>query len=302
MGWLARLLSPARRPEASASPASKSSPAVAAPAAAAVPPPAVPLLLPRLLGKSEATGAELSTAERRAIDAIDGALAQPALPPDLLPRAASVIPQLLALMRQSDLPVPALVQRIAKDVLLSAEVLRLASSPYYRSQGAVGDLGQAIVLIGESGLQSVIAKVVLKPIYEASAGGLSARAAQPLWEFSEATADSASHEAQAAGLAAFDGYLAGLLHGAGWTATLRLIDRAGAELPGPLSSAFAAACEERAHRLFGRTAERWNITPAFRAFAADACLHRLANSRDPLAAVLRRALEAGPAETADPVQ
>ena len=86
-------------------------------------------------------------------------------------------------------------------------------------------------------------------------------------------------------------HLAGLLHGAGWTAALRLMDRAAFEPRGPLSTAFAVACEERAHRLFGRAAVRWNITPGFAAFAADACSQPLATSRDPLAAVLRRALD-----------
>jgi len=291
MGWFSRLFSaPARRPEAAPSPSVRSTPAAAA-AAAPVPP---PLLLPRLLSASQAEGAPLSDAERRALGALDATLALPVFPADLLPRAATVVPQLLALLRQSDLPVPALVQRVAKDLVLSAEVLRLASSPYYRAQGAVSDLAQAIMLIGESGLQSVIAKVVLKPIYEASPGALSARASAPLWEFSEATADHAARAAQAAGLAAFDGYLAGLLHGAGWTAALRLIDRASIDLVSPLSTAFAAASEERAHRLFGRAAERWTITPAFTAFAADASRRPLAASSDPLAVVLRQAIEAPP--------
>jgi hypothetical protein len=58
----------------------------------------------------------------------------------------------------------------------------------------------------------------------------------------------------------------------------------------PLSAVFAAAVGERAHRLFGLAAQRWNITPAFTAFAADARSVPLAASADPLASALRQAL------------
>lgn len=221
--------------------------------------------------------------------ALDKTLALPALPDELLPRAAALIPQLLAMLRQADLPVPALAQRVAKDVVLSAEVLRLASSPYYRAQAAVTDLPQAIALIGVDGLQTVIARVVLKPIFESAPGPLSARAGARLWDHAEALAAHTAEQAAQAGAAAFDGYLAGLLHGSGWTMALRLLDRAGITLDLPPTAAFAQAAAERAHRLFGQAAQRWSITPAFAAFGSDARDHPLADSTDPLAAALRRA-------------
>jgi hypothetical protein len=178
---------------------------------------------------------------------------------------------------------------VAKDVQLTAEVMRLASSPYYRAQGAVSDLGQAITLIGVSGLNTVIARVVLKPIYEAAAGPLSARAAARLWEHADVLASHTSAQAVQAGASAFDGTLAGLLHSCGYSVSLRLLDRSGVALTLPPSAAFCAAVDERAHRLFGLAAQRWNITPAFGAFAADARGVTLAASADPLACALRAA-------------
>jgi HD-like signal output (HDOD) protein len=185
--------------------------------------------------------------------------------------------------------VQALAQRVAKDVQLTAEVMRLAGSPFYRAQGAVTDLGQAITLIGVSGLNTVIARVVLKPIYEGAPGPLSARAAPRLWEHADVLASHTSAQAAQAGASAFDGALAGLLHGCGTAVALRLIDRSGAALSMPPSAAFAAAVGERAHRLFGLAAQRWNITPAFSALAADARGVPLAASADALATALRRA-------------
>jgi hypothetical protein len=286
MNWLARLFS-SRKTAASAAvvtpalPAAAASP-VAVPASSAA-------FLPWLLDCAPLVDGLSTAAEQRALAVLDQTLALPSLPEDLLPRAAALIPQLLAMLRQSDLPVPALAQRLAKDVVLTAEVMRLASSPYFRAHGGVSDLAQAISLIGITGLNTVISRVVLKPIYEAAPGPLSARASLRLWEYAQALATHAAAEASAAGLSAFDGYLAGLLHGSGWTIALRAIDRAAITVPLPPTAGFASACGERAHRLFGLAAERWNITPGFSELGADARRIPMAGSQHPLAAVLGRA-------------
>ena len=311
LNWLARLFSP-RKPAAAAA---VGAPAVAAPtlspaAVAAVPnsptvptvpnaPDALPsvpgtaavsaVFLPWLLGCAPLVGGPLTAAEQRAIAALDKTLALPALPEDMLPRAAALIPQLLAMLRQSDLPVPALAQRMSKDVVLTAEVMRLASSPFYRAQGGVNDLAQAISLIGITGLNTVISRVVLKPIYEVAPGPLSARASAHLWEHAQALATHAATEASAAGLSGFDGYLAGLLHGSGWMIALRVIDRATITVPLPATAGFAEACSERAHRLFGLAAERWNITPGFTELGVNAREVSLTSSGHPLLTALGRA-------------
>lgn len=289
MNWLARLFSsrkseasPARQQRAPA--AAAAVPAVADAAAAESPD-----FLSWLLTCGPLLPGPLAPQEQRALAALDKTLALPALPDDLLPRAAALIPQLLAMLRQTDLPVPALAQRVAKDVVLTAEVLRLASSPYYRAQAAVTDLAQAIALIGVEGLQTVIARVVLKPIFETAPGPLSARAGARLWDHAEALAAHTAEQVAAAGGAPFDGYLAGLLHGSGWTIALRVLDRAAIAPALPPSAAFAQALDEHAHRLFSQAAQRWAITPAFTAFGADARLRPLAQSSNPLAVALRQA-------------
>ncbi|WP_425258040.1 HDOD domain-containing protein [Rubrivivax sp. RP6-9] len=293
MNWLARLFSP-RKSEAppavpAAVPAARNAPASAPTSGPDTPPADAGAFLPWLLQGPPLRPGPVSDTEQRALHALDKVLALPVLPDELLPRAAALIPQLLAMLRQSDLPVPALAQRVAKDVVLTAEVLRLASSPYYRAQAAVTDLQQAIALIGVAGLQAVIARVVLKPMFEAAPGPLSARAGARLWEHAEALAAHTAEQATAAGTQPFDGYLAGLLHGSGWTIALRALDRARLDLPMPCSESFALAAADRAHRLFGQAAQRWTITPAFSAFGTDARQRALAASRDPLAAALRAA-------------
>lgn len=244
---------------------------------------------PWLLDCAPLTDTPLSEAERAALDALSRTLALPAVPDNLLPRAAALIPQLIALVRQTDLPTPAIAERVGKDTLLTAEVLRLASSPYYRAQGDVSDLEQAINLIGLQGLQTVIARVLLKPIYQASPGPLSGRAGPRMWEHSEALARHTGILAEQSGQSAFDGYLLGMLHDTGWTVALSVIDRAGITLAVPPSTAFATVLDDKVCRLFGLAAQRWDITPGFKALAQDARANGLGTAQHPVAQLLRPA-------------
>ncbi len=221
------------------------------------------------------------------LDALDKTLALSELPDKLLPRAAALILQLIALVHQTSLPAGAIAERISRDPVLSAELMRLASCPYYRLQGEVNDLEQAVVLIGLQGLQTVIARVVLKPIYQAAPGPLSARVTPRMWEHSEALARHTAILAVPAGEPVFDACLAGLLHDTGWTVALCLLDGSALPFAMPPSIAFAGQMTGRAHRLFGLAAKRWEITPGFVALAEDARNNGLAASTHPLTSALQ---------------
>ena len=246
-------------------------------------------VLPWLLGCDALTDTPITPIERSALDAIAQTLAQPELTGNLLPRAAAVIPQMIALLRQTELPTAAIAERIGKDALLTAEVMRLASSPYYRVQGNVTNLEQAIELIGLQGLQTVIARVVLKPIYQAVPGPLSGRAGSRIWDYSEALARHTAILSHPAGQSVFDAYVAGMLHSTGWTLAFSIIDRAGLQLPLPPSQAFGDALAEQAHRLFGQAAQRWDITAGFTALAQDARHNGLTAAIHPLVPLIRQA-------------
>ncbi len=259
--------------------------------APAPPQPESPAVLPWLLGCAALTDTPITPVERSALDAISRMLAQTEIPDNLLPRAAALIPQLIALVRQTDLPTPAIAEQIGKDAVLAAEVMRLASSPYYRAQGNITSLEQAINLIGLQGLQTVIARVVLKPIYRAAPGPICGRTGPRMWEHSEALARHTAILSDPAGQPVFDAYLAGMLHDTGWTVAFSIIDRAGlpSPLPVPPSLTFGAALGEQAHRLFGMAAQRWDITPGFSALAHDAQRNGLTAATHPLAQLLRQA-------------
>jgi len=286
MKWLSRLWS-GRKPSPAATKPPPDSTTSRAPATAPVPD--GPAVLPWLLGCAALTDTPISEPEKAALAELDKMLALPTMADNLLPRAASLIPQLIALLRQTDLPTAEIAARVGKDAVLTAEVMRLASSSFHSGQGAVVDLQQAVTRIGLRGLQTVMARVLLKPIYQGSQGPWSARAAPRLWEHSDGLARHASMLAGQAGQPAFDGYLAGMLHDTGWIVALNLIDRSGLAIAVPPSQAFASALEDRVHRLFGHAARRWDITASFTAFAQDAREHGPTGGRHPLSALMPQA-------------
>ncbi len=291
MSWFRRLWpAPSRPPVPQVAPTLPTLPAAPAAASPAGDPPDAPhRTLPWLLGFGELVQDDATVGERELLGLIDQTLAEPVFPDRLLPRAAHLIPQLIALLRQSELPSGEMATRITRDALLSAEVMRLSNSPYYRGQDPVRDLEQAVRRIGEWGLQQVIARVILKPIYQGTPGLWGARAAPRQWDLAETLARHASLLAPDAGQAPFDAYLAGMLHGTGWTIALNLADRAGLALHPTPTLVLADALDDRVHRLFGHAAQRWDITPGFTAFTRAACRNGSADLSHGLSAVLRGA-------------
>lgn len=290
MGWLSKWFGGQRRetPAVSRPVVRDQEPAPAPapePEAAAARP---PLLLCWLFDAPEAQ-ASPSDAERAALVAVDRVLARPGLPGDLLPRATSVVPQLLALLRQDDLHVEALADRVRHDRALAAEVLRQASSSFFSNGTPPTDLSQAIRRLGVEGLQMAIARVLLRPLYQSQPGTMTTVAGPRLWAHSDLLAEHAAQAAGSLGVSRFDAYVIGLLHDVGLAVLLHALQRAGLPSPGRFSREGALALEGRAHTLFGRAAEAWAITPAFVELAAEAREVPLSDSRLPLAAALRQA-------------
>ncbi len=294
MNWVSRLFFPRREsrpaaPRLATATAPYCSPMQAGEAGACASAEAQRLFLPWIPGIPCLRDEALSSAEQCALDEVQKLIELANIPDSMLPRAAELVPQLIGMLREAQLPLQAMAERVNKDGVLAAEVMRLASSPFYRSQGNVVDTVQAIQLIGSMGLQTVIARVVLKPIYRSAASAMGANVSARLWEHSEALARHMAALAQSAGQDAFDGYLVGMLHNTGWKVALGAIERAGIALDSQPSAAFASALVEQIHRLFGHAAQRWKITPGFVAFVDDARHHGLAGGAHALVLVLQQA-------------
>lgn len=245
-----------------------------------------------LLQSGTHAGAPMAAAESQALAALEAVLRSARNAAELLPRAPAVIPKLMSMLRQDERSLAAISQRVASDVTLSAEVLRQAGSAAYRSARDADlpppDLHQALALLGVDGLRAVIARVVLRPVFDAQTGRLAGRAAARAWRHAELEAHLAAQHARAHGVDPFDAYLGGLVHGSGWTVAWRTLDRLAEPLGLPASEGFVCRLLPLTDALFGKVVAAWQLTPSLtslcRELRGGAPLHTR-----PLGAVLQHA-------------
>lgn len=203
--------------------------------------------------------APLGAREQQALQHLARLIADPGAHSHLLPRAAAVIPQLLARLRAAASSLSDLAQLVSRDVTLVAEVIGMANSPYYRRAEAVVELDHAIQVLGVDGMQNTIARVVLRPLIDARGGALVARSAKRLWEHTDRKAQLCAALARGNGFDPFDAYLLGLAHNAAWNAVLRTMDTVVGEQPWCLGAAFVAALGQRRDQLLSIIAKQWQL-------------------------------------------
>lgn len=230
-------------------------------------------------------------AEARWLTEVDALIAADKGRGELLPRAAGLIPQLLNMLRDDNHSSNDLADRMSRDANLVAELMRLANSAAYRRREPVTDLADAVRRVGTLGVRQAIAKVVLKPMFDAQAGTLSGRAAPRLWQHSQAQADLCRAIAVSRGMDPFEAYLGGLLGNIGWTAGLRALERVLEQHPAPAGTRFSAAFKQefrlRRDRLFVQLLTAWRINPALHEAARDVQqAGSFAAAADPLAQAL----------------
>ena len=223
---------------------------------------------------------------------LDEVIASDTLRATLLPRAPHVVPQLMKTLRDERYSSVDVAQRISKDVVLTAEVIRSATSAFRQDQDGETDLARAVGVIGTEGLRRAIASVVLRPIFDAPGDSLSARAAALIWQDADRKAKLCAALAAQQAFDPFDGYLAGLLHNTGWSAALRAID---GFQETPLSAAdllhpqVAGALFRRRDALFGALVQPWQLSPAINQLAAEVGREGLHAAQSGLGKALRLA-------------
>jgi len=226
------------------------------------------------------------------MERLDEVIASDTLRATLLPRAPHVIPQLMKTLRDEGYSSVDVASRISKDVVLTAEVVRSATSAFQRADDEEEiDLARAVTMIGTQGLRRAIANVVLRPIFDAKGDTFSARAANQIWKDADRKARLCATLVTQAN-DPFDGYLAGLLHNTGWTALLRAIDGFedmalnGAQIAHP---EVIPQLLQRRDALFGAIVGPWNLSVAVDGLAADVGRNGVEGVASPLGLALRQA-------------
>lgn len=203
---------------------------------------------------------------------------------DLVPRVPAVLPQLLRSLRDESVSGADLARQIAQDVVLVAEVIREANSPYYHPTAPVKTIEGAIMLLGQNGMRMLLARVSFRPIINMQSGHFAKLVAPHVWTQSEQCALAASILAGQMGANQFEAYLAGLMNNVGLIVAFRLTDQIYQGEALPQSEEFCLGLNAAASVLSARIAALWDF-PASVAGAIEQLYHDKGNA-GPLARTL----------------
>jgi HD-like signal output (HDOD) protein len=204
-------------------------------------------------------------------------------------RMPGVIPQLLQNLRNPDFSGQEVARTISSDVVLVAEVLRLANSAAYSSGTSINGIEHAILILGQDGLRQLITSVAFKPIVNLKSGSFTRMVAPRLWLQSEYCALACRMLANDEPVDAFDAFLAGLIQNVGLTVSLRVIDRiSDGRLPVG-SPTFCNALSTYGRTLAINIAREWHFPET----VVAAIQQQSADPRDPNIAPLGRILFMG---------
>ena len=144
---------------------------------------------------------------------------------NLVRRMPGVVPQLLQSLRTEEFSGTDLAQKISHDVVLVAEVLRLANSACHHANKAITSIEHAIMILGHGGMRQLITGVAFKPIIDLKSGHFTILAALQLWDQSRLCALTNRLLAQDQAIDPFEAFMAGLMKNVGLIAALRVMDQ-----------------------------------------------------------------------------
>jgi HD-like signal output (HDOD) protein len=198
-------------------------------------------------------------ATRLILDELARLVNAPSAAAGLVPRVPAVIPQLLRSLRDDSMSGADLSRQVSQDVVLVAEVIREANSPYYRPPTPVRTIEGAVMLLGQNGMRMLLARVAFRPIISMQSGRLARQVAPQVWSQSEKCALAANLLAPALGANPFEAYLAGLMQNVGLIVAFRVIDQVRPDDTLPQSDQFLGDLLAAARVLSAAIAREWDF-------------------------------------------
>jgi HD-like signal output (HDOD) protein len=211
----------------------------------------------------EAIADDVPAAHARFVNEILGTLDTAAEEPRWMPRRPLLIPELMRMVSDPEASRRQISALVAHDPSLTAELLRIANSAYYRTgPQPVESIDRAVAVLGTDGMRSAIAAALLQPVFATPAG--------PFARFPALTWDHAFIAGVAAESCAaivededpFAAQLLALLTGLGRIVVFRAATERYAAEPGvtPSPSAIARLLELQSPVVARRIAASWEVS------------------------------------------
>ncbi|MFZ1829646.1 MAG: HDOD domain-containing protein [Candidatus Competibacteraceae bacterium] len=201
---------------------------------------------------------QLSRIEKAALQQIEDLLSAEVFDEKMVPRLPAVVPQLLCSLRSDDVSGKHLAEQIGHDPVLVGEVIRISNSAFYKSSSRINSIERAVVILGRTGLQRLIANVVMKPIFNVHQGHFGQQGGSYLWSQSERCAFACAYLARSR-YDPFDAYLAGMICKIGMIVAIRILDHLYKNCELPKSIHFYQTLVLKTKKLSRHIAERWQF-------------------------------------------
>jgi HD-like signal output (HDOD) protein len=200
----------------------------------------------------------------RVQDAVIAMLRADKLDPKYFPRRPALMPQLLRAVNDPDAAPDSVSRIIAQDPVLTGDILRLANSNFYRvTPEPVETIQRAVVICGMDGLQSLLAAVLLQPVFRATDKNFP-RFPPLLWERTERAARAAElYAAKTRRQDRFEAQLIALLSALGPLVVYRATMAAYSRTPGlaPSPALCVALIGTLGQQTSQRIARHWQSSP-----------------------------------------
>lgn len=203
-----------------------------------------------------------SPLEKKVLTALDKIILSNQAASDMVRRMPGVLPQLLQSLRTEDFSGAELARTISNDVVLVAEVIRIANSALYHVSDKIDSIEHAILVLGHSGLRQLITSVAFKPIIDLKSGHYTRAIAPKIWEHSEKCAVANRILAEGEPVAAFEAFLAGLMQYVGLIVSLRVLDQLVDPKENIGSASFCSALMACGRKISASIGREWNFPEA----------------------------------------
>ncbi|HEY4338800.1 MAG TPA: HDOD domain-containing protein [Steroidobacteraceae bacterium] len=184
--------------------------------------------------------------------------------PKYVMRRPMMLPQLLRAVHDKKSTQHQLANIFARDPALAGNLLKVANSPVYRvSEDPVESLDRAVAMLGTDGLHSLIATVLVQPVFKLAATDYP-RFPEIVWEHTFRSASAAeSHASQVENGDPFAAQLLALTMGLGTIVVYRLVvDRCHLQLQGrsPHPAVIIALIDSQCASVAKRVAASWELS------------------------------------------
>lgn len=181
-----------------------------------------------------------------------------------LPRRPQQLPKLMQAINDPGASLEKIARIIGEDPALSANLLRVANSPFYRvREKPVESLVRAAAMLGLDGLRPVVAAALVQPVMQTGTGAFG-RLPVLIWDHTQLAADFASGLVRGEGGQedAFAAQMLGLLHGLGAIIVVQVLRENYALRPHlrPHPRIVARVLDEQAAPMAHRIAVDWELS------------------------------------------